>query len=193
MESRSAETLYAHAIERARVQDLVRAEQYLLAARSRGFPETRVMPILMRVLVASNRLRTALRYAQPYLRRHAEDVGLRYIVASIHVALGHPRAALDALEHVLTIAPDHGPSYYLSAVIWRDQLADEDAARAAFQHYVELHPDGAHAIEARSWIRTHVTTSSSHSASPASGGESESIRGRDAEPTPLPKPGEPEA
>jgi Tfp pilus assembly protein PilF len=100
-------------------------------------------------------LRSALGYAEPYLRRHPQDFKLRHLVASIHFGLGDAARAYRELEGVLGEAPQHAPSHYLLAVIADEAFSDQENARRYFQGYLKLEPHGSHAAEANSWLRDH--------------------------------------
>lgn len=150
-----APTLFRMGHDQAMRGDNLRAEQYFLAAQRAGYPESNVLPSLLDVCVSSGRLRSALGYAESYLRRHPEDFRLRHLVASIHLGLGDAARAFRELENVLGKAPEHAPSHYLLAVIANETFADAEAARRYFQGYLKLEPHGAHAAEASAWLRDH--------------------------------------
>jgi tetratricopeptide (TPR) repeat protein len=135
--------------------DFVRAEQYLLAARYRGFDEARVIPALMEVCVRASRLSAALGYAEPYLESHPTNWPLRILVGSIHLGLGHLAQARTHLERALrdgqeTAARDGHPepaeAHYLLGIVMREQ-AELVEARVHFARYAELEPQGTHAEE----------------------------------------------
>ncbi|MCS6799506.1 MAG: tetratricopeptide repeat protein [Myxococcota bacterium] len=128
--------------------DLVRAEQYLVAAMQRGEPPERVLPVLLRVCIAASRLRAALDYATPHLERNPHDWALRLVVASIHLGLDRPQRARVELERVVAQVPDRPEGHYLLAVVLRDHAADLERARHHFERYLELAPQGPHAAEA---------------------------------------------
>lgn len=137
--------------------DFVRAEQYLLAARNRGFDEARVIPALMEVCVRGSRLSAGLGYAEPYLESHPTDWPLRLLVGSIHLGLGRLAEARSHLERALrdgTAAaarearPEPAEPHYLLGIVLREQ-AEIVASRAHFARYAELEPAGTHAEEVR--------------------------------------------
>jgi tetratricopeptide (TPR) repeat protein len=130
-----------------------KAEQYLALAALRGYPEHLVLPRLLRICLASSRLRAALNHAEPYLIRHPDDWLLRYLVASIYVALEKPARARRELERVVVSNPRHAPAHYLLAIVLRDAFADPNAAARHFNRYLLLAPDGDHALESRAWLR----------------------------------------
>ncbi len=147
------EELFAQGVVLAQRGDLIRAEQYLAASMERGHPEDEVMPVLLRVLVASSRLRVALQYAEPYLARNPGSWPLRYLVASMHLGMGESARARRELERVVEVAPDEAEPHFLLGVVLRDEARDPAAAAREFERYLELAPDGAHAGEAREALR----------------------------------------
>lgn len=151
----NAAQLFGLGREHAAQGDNLRAEQYFLAAQHAGYAETEILPRLLEVCVSSGRLRSALGYAEPYLRRHPQDFKLRHLVASIHFGLGDAARAYRELEGVLGEAPEHAPSQYLLAVIADEAFSDPEDARRYFQRYLKLEPHGDHAAEANSWLRDH--------------------------------------
>jgi tetratricopeptide (TPR) repeat protein len=141
--------------EHAQRGDNLRAEQYLLAAERAGHPTAELLPHLLDVCLSSGRLRSALGYAEPHLRRHPEDYRLRHLVASVHYGLGNATRAFREGQRVLSEAPHHAPSHYLLALISDEAFTDHESARAHFQGYLALEPQGDHAAEASSWLREH--------------------------------------
>jgi predicted Zn-dependent protease len=127
--------------------DTVRAEQYLSIAIERGFNQRDVLPLLLEVCVTGARLRAALNHAEPYLRDHPDDYFLRYLVANIELGLGETGTARAELERITREHPRHADAHYLLGVLALD--ASPESARADFQRYLELAPDGEHAGEAR--------------------------------------------
>lgn len=128
--------------------DTVRAEQYLSAAIERGYNRAKALPLLLRVCLSSSRLRAALTHAEPYLRDHPEDDGLRYVVAIIHMGLGKTdEARLDLIE-LLRHDDQNADAHLLLGIL--ESRSDAVAARDHFRTYLELAPHGEHAGEARS-------------------------------------------
>jgi tetratricopeptide (TPR) repeat protein len=149
--------LFRRGVVLAQHGDFVRAEQYLLAARNRGFDEGRVIPPLMEVCVRASRLSAAIGYAEPYLESHPSDWPLRVLVGSIHLGLGHLG---EARRHLETAArdgrvaaeaegrPEPAEAHYLLGIVMREQ-AEIVEARTHFARYAELDPNGTHAEEVR--------------------------------------------
>ncbi|MEO0326365.1 MAG: tetratricopeptide repeat protein, partial [Myxococcota bacterium] len=112
LEQVQAEDLYRKGQGAARVGDYLRAEQYFAAALDRGYPDRDVVPALLRVCVAADRISAALRYAEPYLDAHPDDWALRMVVATLYQAVGDEDAALSALEQVVLEAPQRPEPRY---------------------------------------------------------------------------------
>ena len=148
----SAAELFAHGMQLAARGDPLRAEQYLVLARRAGYPEQSVIVPLVRVCVASSRLRAALGHAKPFLRRHPDTWQLRYLSAAIHLALGQPGEALAELRRILQARPHAAQAHYLTGIALRDGLRDPHAARASFERYLRHAPRGAHAREALAFL-----------------------------------------
>lgn len=145
--------LYRRGVALARAGDFVRAEQYLTTAIARGYPEARALPALLRVCVASSRLRAALGHAEPYLERNPDAWSLRYLVASIYLGVGEADRARESLERVIADAPDQAGPHYLLAIVLRDELGDRPGAARHFASYLALAPRGPHAAEVRAAVR----------------------------------------
>lgn len=143
------ETLFERAMNLAENGDFVRAEQYVRAAVARGFSEERGVRALVRICVATSRLRAALDTIEPYLEQHAEEWRLRYLAATLYLGLEQPDRARILLEQTLELAPDAAEPTWTLAVLLRDQVYDRDRSRALLTRYLELAPAGEHAAEAR--------------------------------------------
>lgn len=144
-----AAELYRRGMALGQAGDLIRAEQYLAAAIDRGFPAEQALPPLMRVCLASSRLRAALSHAEPYLEEHPDAWSLRYLVGSIQMGIGNVDDARTSLERVVHDAPDQPDAYFLLGVLLRDDVGDRAGAAQRFERYIELAPRGQHASEAR--------------------------------------------
>ena len=153
----SAEAMYRTGLEHARAHDYVRAEQYLAASQARGYPAAKVVPALVRVCLASARLRAALHYAEPFIEQNPDALGLRYVMSSVLLGLGQPDRARMELEAVLAQDPRHAPAHYLLAVTLRDDFEDSEGAAREFSAYLALAPNGVHAAEARASLDAHDT------------------------------------
>ena len=98
----TAEELFQVALLQARRGDLFRAEQYLIAARAQGHDDATTTYWLVRVCVSAGRYHSALRHGQERLSRNPGDWRLRFVVASIHEALGE---ISKAREQYLVLEP----------------------------------------------------------------------------------------
>ncbi|GAB4200389.1 MAG: hypothetical protein OHK0013_11370 [Sandaracinaceae bacterium] len=153
LESVTPEELYRRGVVLSQHGDFVRAEQYLLAARGRGFDERRVIPALMEVCVRASRLSAAIGYAEPYLESHPDEWALRILIGSIHLGLGHLAEARAHLERALRDGqPEPAEAHYLLGHVLREQ-AELLEARHHFARYAELEPHGVHAEEVDAILR----------------------------------------
>jgi tetratricopeptide (TPR) repeat protein len=132
----------------ASVGDYARAEQYSSLALEQGAHEEEVLPLLLQTCVRDQRYRDAVRYLQDYLRRRPASHQLRFVLATLHAALGDVVAARDELERSLSRAPDNAEAHYTLAVLLRDGSSDFAGADSHFREYLRLSPGGAHAEEA---------------------------------------------
>ncbi len=148
----SGEQLFTRGVALARQGDLIRSEQYLSAAISRGAPTDRVLPLLLRVCVEGSRLQAALAYAREELGRHPENWSLRYVVASLQRALGRLEAAEANLLRVIERVPEEANPHYLLAMV-RRELGLRDHARSHLNAYLDLAPSGDYAASAEEALR----------------------------------------
>lgn len=110
----TASQLHRVAIALAARGDLIRAEQYASLAVAQGLPLQRVLPLMVSVCLRASRVSAALVHAQEGLREAPDDHRLRYLVASIYVALGRTEDALRELDRVLTADPGHLAAAHLA-------------------------------------------------------------------------------
>jgi tetratricopeptide (TPR) repeat protein len=149
---RSVENLVQRGRAFANVGDLTRAEQYLAAALEAGAPYRSVLPLLLRVCVAERRLRVAIDYVEPIMRKQPDDHGLRVVLASLYAGVGDLRRAREQLEAVLRKDPDLAQAHYILGVILRDSDVDRAAAAHHFREYLRIKPSGVHADEAENGL-----------------------------------------
>ena len=150
----SAQTLYETGQKAHRSGDTTRAEQYLLAALERGYPVEKVFPALLETCIVGDRYDTALHYARARLIRTPDDAGLRYLVASLHLAAGQPSRARQEVEQLIADHPSLPEPNFLLGVIGRDHTYDGPSALRSFRRYLALAPTGPHAAEARRYLRS---------------------------------------
>jgi tetratricopeptide (TPR) repeat protein len=148
----SAAALFSRGLAFAASGDALRAEQYLVMARRAGYPEAELIVPLVRVCIASARLRAALAHAEPFLRAHPQASRLRYLVAAIQLALGHPAEAARELRLILAAEPEAAQAHYLLGVTLRDGLHDAAGARASFDAYLRVAPAGPRSAEAAAYV-----------------------------------------
>jgi len=147
-----ADQLFAQGVEYKNAGDLIRAEQYLVAAVERGYPQKDALELLLEVCVGGSRYQAGLAHAERHLARHPEDWALRYFAASLHVAIGDAHTARIELERVIGDRPQLAAAHFDLGVIYRDELGDHAAAEAAFRRYLELAPSGDKAVAAQTWL-----------------------------------------
>jgi tetratricopeptide (TPR) repeat protein len=145
----SSEALIEQAAAFARVNDQLRAEQYLNAALLSGGDEERILPLLLGACVADQRYRDAVQYVENHLRRHPSRHAARFLLASLQLAIGQTELARKELQAVVAAVPDHGEAQYALAVLLRDDIGDHVEADRHFRQYLRLRPAGSHAEEAR--------------------------------------------
>ncbi len=136
--------------------DLVRAEQYLAAALSAGADERAVVPLLVRVCVASKHYRLASEYAGQMLARNPNDSRLRLLVGALYVSTGSPARAREHLERAARELSEDGEVQFTVAVFFRDEVADRAMADKYFREYLRLQKNGAHADEARASLMERI-------------------------------------
>ena len=146
--SAPASLLRRQGLAYARRGDLVRAQQYLAAAKLKGFEPKIVVPELVKVCVAGSRLRAALQYAEPYLRRNPEDAGMNYVVGTIHIALGNIQRASEHLTGALRADEIMVDAAFSLAVLAAKEGRFEEQ-RSHLRHYLELRPNGRFSIRAK--------------------------------------------
>jgi tetratricopeptide (TPR) repeat protein len=145
---RKPDLLLARAKAFAQIGDYTRAEQYIDAARQNGARDREVLSLLLEVCIKDQRYRAALEHTEDYLRKRPSEYRLRFMLASLHLALGEPEPARRELETVLRFAPTHAEAHYTLAVLLRDALGQPQAADAHFREYLKLSPQGIHMQEA---------------------------------------------
>jgi len=131
--------------------DYIRAEQYLVAAMERGHPSDEVMPVLLDACVRGRRYQSALDHAFGQLRRTPEDWRLRYVVATLHEALGDRAKARLELERIIVGDPSFAKAHY-SLGLMLDSAGDHERGAVEMQRYLELEPEGIYAADARARI-----------------------------------------
>jgi len=141
------EDLFETGLLQAQQGDLLRAEQYLSAARSLGFDEPAVVYWLVRVCVAAGRYQSALDHAIRYARDNPANWRLRLVVASIYEALGDLERARLELEHIVSAQPTLPLLRYRLGMLYLRESSETRHARGQLEAYLALDPEGAHAAE----------------------------------------------
>jgi tetratricopeptide (TPR) repeat protein len=148
----TSEELFQIGLLQAGRGDLLRAEQYLIAARNQGYDESAVVYWLVRVCVSAGRYHSALGHAARYLRAHPSNWRLRLVVASIHEALGDLPRAQAELESIVDAEPDRALPRYRLAMVYRQRSLNHEHAARHLAAYLDLRPNGPHAAEVRTML-----------------------------------------
>ena len=148
----SSQQLFEIALFQAQRRDLLRAEQYLTAARQRGYDEARTTYWLVRVCISAGRYHSALRHAAQRLDRNPYEWRLRLVVASLHEALGDRERAQSELENVVRSRPGEPLPRYRLAILYREDPVLSERASEHLSRYLALDPRGVHAQEVRAML-----------------------------------------
>ncbi len=132
----------------ARVGDYTRATQYFERALEGGADPGEVLPLLMRAYVESGRYRLALQLGERHLAKAPRDHRLRFLIATIYVAIDDVDRAHKHLQRVIQDNPSNAEAHYVLAVLLRDRDRDLLGADFHFREYLRLSPTGVHAEEA---------------------------------------------
>jgi tetratricopeptide (TPR) repeat protein len=129
--------------------DWLRAEQYYARAEALGAAPSRVLPRLLRALVAGRRYDEALERCHQRLAHAPEDRATRLVEAALLEALDRPKEAEHELNTLLRTRPEDPNPYLALAKLYRDQYHDLARARPLFQKYLALAPKGDEAEAVR--------------------------------------------
>lgn len=136
--------------------DLTRAEQYFTAALAAGGDERVLTKRLLVVCTTDERYPAAASYAEDYLRRHPNDTEVRYVLATIYLALGDRPLARGTLERVIAEQPELAVAHYALATVLRDTGDSYLDADRQFREYIRLSPQGEYAEAARASLLKSV-------------------------------------
>jgi len=153
----SVRELMARGDASAAIGDMIRAEQYFVAASKAGGDEREIVRRLLVVCAADQRYPAAAEYAEHYLHRHPGDVELRFAAASLEAAVGDTRRAREQLDTVLHERPDWPEAHFALASLMR---ADGEPLALADIHdlqYLKLNPRGPLAEMARARLARRGT------------------------------------
>ena len=182
-EENAPEKLFARAQQYQAIGDLTRAEQYYAAAMQQGYPEAKVLPVLLRVCIDASRYRVAIDYTEPVLKKNPRDHKLRLVLGSLYSAIGEQQHARTQYEMVVTDAPDDPTAHFALAVLLRDEFNERVEADRHFREYLRLDPKGAHAEEAKGSLLKDVPPA------PPAAAPTATVAPKSSGPTPLiPKP-----
>lgn len=145
----TGQDLFRLGVSHAASGDLLRAEQYLSAARQREYQPREVVYWLVRVCIAGSRYRAALNHANDYLRGSPDDWSMRLVASSIHEALGEISSAERELERIVEAEPARPLPHYRLAMLYQRREIDQIRATTHLEAYLRLTPHGPHASEVR--------------------------------------------
>jgi tetratricopeptide (TPR) repeat protein len=140
----------------ANIGDSTRAEQYYAAAIAEGGNESAIVPLLLSVCLGDGRYRAAIEYAEQYLKRHPNDLRVRFVLGTIYEAVGDSASARTNLQAVVEAHPEDSDAHYALAILARDGDHDPVAADSHFREYLRLNPRGPHAEEAQASLLKSV-------------------------------------
>jgi tetratricopeptide (TPR) repeat protein len=129
--------------------DYLRAEQYYLRAEALGIPSDKVGPKIIRALVEAQRYDEALERCRKRLQDVPQDRATRYVEASLLVALEKPKEAERELLTLSKTKPDDAHAYLVLGNLYRDGFNDVTRARAMYDKFLSLQPDGEEAAAVR--------------------------------------------
>jgi tetratricopeptide (TPR) repeat protein len=153
---RTADKLLDRGRAFAAVGDHTRAEQYLSMALDAGGDPAQIVPLLLRACIDGERYLVALEYARNELRRTPDDAHVRYMVASLEMAVGDSKGALEDLRALTDADPDNADVHFALASLVHEKGGDPGEANQHFREYLRLSPAGAHAREAQASITKEV-------------------------------------
>jgi lipopolysaccharide biosynthesis regulator YciM len=137
----------------ASIGDMTRAEQYYVMAQKAGGDEHQIVQRLLVACVADQRYPVALEYAERHLRRHPEDVEVRFATASLRAALGDLTVARDMMLEVLRERPTWAEAHYALGSVLRQMGEQQPLADEHDIEYLRLSPEGTYAEAARDRLR----------------------------------------
>jgi tetratricopeptide (TPR) repeat protein len=129
--------------------DLERAEQYLAGALRTGANVNEVLPLLLRVCIASDRYEAALVYAERYEPQAGDSVELQLVLAALQSGIGQTENARRTLELVLAQEKDNAQAHYMLGELYYHQIQDYGSADRHYREYLALAPTGQHVGEVK--------------------------------------------
>lgn len=112
-------------------------------------PKLDVLPELIQALTDAGRGEEADRLSA--VARSVSSPAELYEMAIVEINRGNEIAARELLDQVLAAQPDHAPALYQRGLI-HIQSGDAEGAKADFERYLELAPDGELAGDARAML-----------------------------------------
>lgn len=132
----------------------LRAEQYMAAGIQGGYDDPQAIHQLLEVCLEGSFLRSGIEHARSHLNRHADDMEVRLSLAALYYGVGDLDPAREELELVLERSPDNANAHYLAGIVAASSgQSSWPRARAHWEKYLELAPDGPRAIEVELKLR----------------------------------------
>ncbi len=142
--SMDGEKLFAEGRAADEAGDLVRAQQYYVAALRAGYPDAEVTPQLVAVCLKAGRVRAALQYAEDSLHRQPKNWSLRFLVGNLQEALGNLVQAESTYRELTELAPNFaGPFLALARVRVQQQVPDWSTIEPLLARFLELNGDSS--------------------------------------------------
>jgi predicted Zn-dependent protease len=128
--------------------DHLRAEQYYLRAEALGTPQDKIVPLVVRVLIAAKRYDEALARTRRRLAAAPDDRATRYVQAALLQGLDKPREAERDLLLLQRSKPDDPEAWLALGRLYRE-ARDHARAAAHLKRFLELSPEAEEAPGAR--------------------------------------------
>ncbi len=148
----SSAEFYERGITAAQRGDSVRGEQYLALALAGGYRPEHTFQQLIILCLDAERYEAALLHARARLLDAPDDWRLRYLIATLHLALEQYRRAEEQLSILIQERPSVAAPYYLLALAARDGEGDAKRTKRYFRAYLRREPEGERAKEARRYL-----------------------------------------
>jgi len=133
--------------------DTVRAVPLFEEAARMAPQDPRPLEFLGHIHLQAGQIPAARRAFFGALARAPQSARVLTSMALVDRATGDSGKAVFYLMQALERNADYAPALYNLAVIYRDDLKDEDQARATFKRYLEVEPDEVRRIEAAATLR----------------------------------------
>lgn len=145
----TAEQLYAVARVSEQRGDVLRAQQYYIAALEAGYDSRVLMPHLLGLYIADGQYRLAIARAKETLDLHGEDLSLRMLLAELYRAAELDVPAEREYQRVLDEQPNNARAHFQLASLLQHAGRDPGRADGHLRAFLALEPEGPSADDAR--------------------------------------------